>query len=164
MGVFSDSKKRAKATLLIQHFTQSALYFCEKLNAEFGEELVPKLIDQKYSDYKEFFVVIDPEVSWLKGLVDQLKALDSATCLIIEKGSPSMRQMMISNASDIERCMDLIYDQARRIELFMLESNLVPAETEGYWFQEMLHSEFEDYSEISKDFVITVLWNIECFR
>lgn len=164
MGVFSDSKDRAKATLLIKSFTENSLYFCEKLDADFKAELAPKLIHNNYPGFEEFFAAIAPEVAWIKQLVDELKALDSATRLIIEKGSPSMRQMMILNASDLERCMDLIYDQAMIIERYMLESNLVPAETEGIWFKEMVHSEFEDYSEVSKDFVTTVLWNIKCFR
>ncbi len=162
--MLSGNKDREQATHLIRYLTENSIYCCEKLGTDFNEELAPKLVHGKYTDFKKFFAAIAPEIAWIKQLVDELKALDSATQRIIDRGSPSMKQLMISNSADIEQCMKIIYDQAMRIERFMLEGKLVPADTEGYWFKEMVHSEFEDYSKDSKDFVVTILWNMKCFN
>ena len=163
MGVFSGSRDRAKATYLVRELTDIVLDSCERLSSLCDHELAPKFISGEYSDVDHFFAQIKPSLDYMKGLVAEIAALDSATRLIIERGSPSMRQMMITNNGELQRGMNLIYDQAMRIESFMLESNLVPEDSIGYWFKEMVYSEFKDYSENSKNFVVTLQWNTQCF-
>lgn len=163
MGIFSGSRDRAKATYLVRELTDIVVESCERLSSLCDSELAPKFISGTYSDVDHFFAVIKPSLDYMKGLVAQIATLDSATRLIIERGSPSMRQMMIVNSKELERGMDLIYHQAMRIESFMLESNLVPEDSIGYWFKEMVFSRLKDYSEESKNFVVTLQWNTNCF-
>ena len=166
MGVFSGSRDRAKATHLVVEITEFILESCEQLKSNCERELEPKLVKGKYADLDEFFAQVDPDLRYIKGLVTKLVTLGSATRLIIERGSPSMRQMMIANNSEIERGKDLVWAQALHIERFMLESNLIeysPAEGEGYWASNMIYSDFKDYSEHSLNFFFKLQSITECF-
>ena len=166
MGVFSGSRDRAKATYLVRELTDIVLDSCERLSSTLESELTPKLISGAYSDVDHFFTQIDPDLKYIKGLVAELVTLGSATRLIIERGSPSMQQMMIANNDELERGNDLVWDQVMRIERFMLESNLIhysSSEEQGYWAAQMIYSDFKDYSEDAKNLVVTIRWNTQCF-
>jgi hypothetical protein len=166
VGIFSGSKDRAKATFLVIEITGIVLESCERLSNTCEKELTPKLINGAYADLDEFFAQVDPDVKYIKGLVTELVTLGSATGLIIERGSPSMRQMMIANNGELERGKDLVWDQVMRIERFMLENNLIqysPAEGEGYWASNLIYSDFTDYSEHSLNFFFKIKSITECF-
>ena len=166
MGVFSGSRDRAKATYLVSELTEIVLDSCERVSSICESELAPKLISGAYTDVDHFLIQIDTDLKYIKGLVVELVTLGSATRLIIERGSPSMQQMMIANNGELERGKDLVWEQVMRIERFMLESNLIqytPEEGEGYWASIMIYSDFKDYSEDSKNLVATLQWNTQCF-
>jgi hypothetical protein len=166
MGVFSGSRDRANATFLVSEITEIVLESCENLSNTCDKELAPKLIKGKYADLDAFLAQVDPDVKYIKGLVTELVTLGSATRLIIEKGSPSMRQMMIVNNGELERGQELVWDQVIRIESFMLANNLIqysPAQGEGYWASNIIYSDFKDYSENSLNFFFKLQSITECF-
>jgi len=124
MGFLSDSRDRAKATLLIKELTSNLVIECQQTLQIVEDELAVKK-KRKYKNVEKFFIAISPELSDIKNLVFRGNVLDSASRLILEKGSPSMKGMIIEAIHEVDISRDLVTNKAMEIEDWMLETELI---------------------------------------